>query len=390
MTAAKRILMLLDNPLKSDSRVEREMKALAEAGHQVTILATNEDPSLPVEEETGFYRVLRRMNTGFKTPYRKNYKASNEEIIALIEGLSFDVLHCHDYHMLILGASAKERLPGVVLVYDAHEYLRGAPLYQEAVGLANRVKAFIVWRRALKDEHKAIRAADKIITITSGIAARMQHDYGLAALPVVVRNIPPKIPFTKREHYFHDRFGIDRENKILLHLGTIYHTDRQLRQLFDVVRNTAKLTLVLMGNRPRFYEIKAQVEADPTLRNTIFFHDFIASEGITAFIAAADIGLAHIKIDWEGHRLGFTNRFLAYSFAGLPVICTRQEECVLLGDRYGHVEFYDTDSQASLQHAVESMLRNYRERILRIPRIREELSWESEVQKLLAMYKELA
>ena len=211
MTAAKRILMLLDNPLKSDSRVEREMKALAEAGHHITILATNEDPSLPVEEETAFYRVIRRMNTGFKAPYRKVYKAKNEETIALILGLSFEVLHCHDYHMLILGAAVKQRLPGIMLLYDAHEYLRGAPAYQESKGLANKVKAFIVWRRALRDELKAIQAADKIVTITNGIAAKMRDDFRLATAPVVVRNIPPKIPFIRHEHYFHDHFRIERE-----------------------------------------------------------------------------------------------------------------------------------------------------------------------------------
>ena len=387
MHTTKRILMLLDNPLKSDSRVEREMKALAKAGHDVTVLATNEDPSLPAEEETESYRVVRRLNTAFKAPYRKGYGRKNAEAVELILGSRFDVLHCHDYHMLIMGAAAKKRLPGITLLYDAHEYLRGAPLYLEARGVITKLKAFLVWKRALKDERTAVRAADRILTITNSIAAKMKDDFGLANLPEVVRNIPPKVPLRKRVNYFHDHFKIDRSNKILLNLGTIYHTDTELSHLFETVRDTPNLKLVFMGNRPRFHEVKAQVEAHAAQSQHVFFHDYINSEDIGDYIASADIGLAHIRVDWEGHRLGFTNRFLAYSFAGLPVICTRQDECVRIGREYGHVELYEIASRASLRQAIDSMLQHYDQRTLNIPRIREEMSWETEVQKLDLLYR---
>ena len=56
-----------------------------------------------------------------------SYKKTLADIAEHIEKENFDIIHCHDYHMLFVGTEVKKLAPAVKLIYDAHEYLRGWP-----------------------------------------------------------------------------------------------------------------------------------------------------------------------------------------------------------------------------------------------------------------------
>ena len=137
------ILMLLDNSFVSDARVEKEAESLLAIGASLTVGCLIEK-GLPEEELRDGYKILRIIEDGFNAPMRKTYDEYLSKTVDKILKFDFDILHCHDFYMLSIGAEVKKQRPAVKLIYDAHEYLKGWPFYKTSSGL-NKWKGKIVW-----------------------------------------------------------------------------------------------------------------------------------------------------------------------------------------------------------------------------------------------------
>ncbi|MGI9543581.1 MAG: glycosyltransferase, partial [Cyclobacteriaceae bacterium] len=254
----RKILMLLDNPLESDFRVEKEAESLGEYGNRVVVMATKKE-ELPRKEKRELYTIERCLDDTFKKPYQKGYREYLINTAKRIASLDFDDLHCHDYHMIILGAEVKKNKPSIRLIYDSHEFLAGWPFYKASRGIVNRLKGYLVWKRNISDEKRAVLYADEVITVSEKMSQLLRAHFKLGQKPIVLRNVPNKFPLS-REKYFHNHFDLPVGTKIILNSGNIYQTDKQLKSLFNIVDSIEGIRLVIIGNRPRFYEVKSQVE----------------------------------------------------------------------------------------------------------------------------------
>lgn len=384
-----KILMLLDNPFKSDARVEKEAISLVKAGYSVTIFAV-EDDAMPHEEFRDGYTIKRVFSWLFNSPLKKGFNDYISAVVNTIAKEDFQVLHCHDFYMLYIGMIVKQKKPNIKLLYDAHEYLVGWPFYLSNKGLLNKIKGYLVWHKLIANEKKAIREADAVITITTSIADRLQRNNGLAQMPLVVSNYPNHFEVTTNKNYFRALYGISNEQLVLVHSGTIYHTDQQLRFLFNVVRNNEKIALVFIGNKPRFEEVKSLVNADSRLQNRIFFHPYLSNQKeMVNLLSCADIGLMHIRDTWEAHKIGFSNRFVEYALAEIPVIATPQDFTKTVNETFPCSVFYAEDNEKALDTAVKTMLQNYQTLKSGIGAAKENFNWRSEEVKLLDIYTQL-
>ena len=112
--------MLLDNPVISDNRVEKEIESLYKHLRVESVLALKEDNLIETEIKNGI-EINRIIDPIVKSPLKKGY---NKYLIFLTNEIlkySFDILHCHDYHMLFVGNEIKKIKPKVKLIYDSHE-----------------------------------------------------------------------------------------------------------------------------------------------------------------------------------------------------------------------------------------------------------------------------
>jgi hypothetical protein len=167
-----RIAMLLHKSVEYDSRVRREADALASAGHQVWVLELAEVVGGAARLD-GFTRRsclppswLRRW-----LPFHLYRAIFLLYFLWGIVRVRPDVVHAHDAAMLLPGAIGA-RLVGARLVYDSHELATGVP-YRDA-GWAWFVAAL---------ERAIIPRCAAVITVSDGIAERLQQRYGLAASP---------------------------------------------------------------------------------------------------------------------------------------------------------------------------------------------------------------
>lgn len=381
--------MLLDNSFVSDTRVEKEVEVLlSNFNAAITVLAIH-DPALPEIEKKNGYTIERVIDSIVKHPLKKGYVKTLSYLIDILANRNFDILHCHDYHMLFIGTKIKKLKPQIKLIYDSHEYLRGWPLYLGNKGFLNQLKGYIVWRKELMLEKNAVKYADEVITVTNSIADLLKVDLNLKRKPTVLNNYPPVINSNKNESLKRE-FNISEGKKVLIHSGSIYYSDRQLNQLFEIIKKNEDIVLVFIGNRPRFFEVNNLAEKNLSLKNKVFFKSYPANY-ITLFsiISSADIGLMHIRNKWLAHKFGAANKFMEYSHAGLAIISTHQNTAMEINKTYGHCNFYDENSFSEFKEALNNTLQNIDMLKAKAVQIKNKLNWESESKKLIDLYSKI-
>src|SRR3954454_1442004 len=171
-----RVAMLLHKSVRHDSRVRREAATLAAAGHRVTVVELDAAATGTLD---GFTRVSASPPAWVRRtlPFHAYRVAFLLWFLVRLLRLRPDAVHAHDAAMLLPGLIGA-RLTRARLVYDSHELATGVP-YREG-GWARFVAGI---------ERLAVPRAAAVITVSDGIAARLQALYGLRRAPVVVRNV---------------------------------------------------------------------------------------------------------------------------------------------------------------------------------------------------------
>jgi glycosyltransferase involved in cell wall biosynthesis len=380
--------MLLDNPLRSDARVEKEAKALVESGFNVTVLATA-DAHLPEIELRDGYAIHRKIQHQFTKPFGKEYRSFVGKTVSIICSYDFEILHCHDFYMLDLGVYVKQKKTDIRLIYDAHEFLIGWPFYLDNKGWWNKLKGFIVWRKLILNEKKGIKAADNMLTITDSIANEFQRRYRLTQKPFVIGNYPKVSKAVQESLDLKQNLAIAPEDYLLIHSGSIYHTDSQLDSLFKIIQRNSQTHLAFVGNRPRFEEIKQCVSQQGLSR--IHFINYPKDQRmVIQLLRGADIGILHVRQNWLAHKLGFSNRFVEYVQAGLAVVGTPQEYTRTINQKYPCCIYYSVSDKKSIEHAIIQAINQLDELKKNAQKAQKELNWETEKEKLTSFFHEIS
>ena len=164
-----KILMVLESEFPPDVRVENEMLALSEAGHEVHLVCSTRK-NRPQIELSGKAVIHRKTITSFiykssvgclKFPFYFNFWRSF--IFKLCANEKFDAIHIHDLPLSKVGVEIKRRF-NIPLIIDLHEnwpaLIKTAPHTQTFLGkLLSSNKQWIEYER------KTLPEADKIITV---------------------------------------------------------------------------------------------------------------------------------------------------------------------------------------------------------------------------------
>ena len=162
--------MLLHKSVVLDTRVRREAATLAHAGHSVTVVELDPDARGTLD---GFARISANPPAWLRRalPFHVYRLAFLAWFLARVVRLRPDAVHAHDAAMLLPGLLGA-RLTGARLVYDSHELATGVP-YRDGA-----------WARFVAGiERLAVPRAAAVITVSGGIADRLQARYGLRKSP---------------------------------------------------------------------------------------------------------------------------------------------------------------------------------------------------------------
>jgi glycosyltransferase involved in cell wall biosynthesis len=357
--------MLLHKSVVHDSRVRREAAALAADGHDVTVVEL--EPTARGRLD-GFERLSAAPPAWVRRalPFHAYRAAFLAAFVARIARLRPDVIHAHDAAMLLPGMLGR-RLTGAALVYDSHELATGVP-YREG-GWAAFVAAI---------EKIALPRCAAVMTVTEGIAERLQERYRLARRPLVVRNVCA-LPAPPPTGELRARLGIGRA-PLVLHQGAPA-PGRGCELLVRAMSAVPDAQLVFLGDEgePGYSAHLRALAGD-----RVHFHPSVPVERLLAFTAEADVGVALLEDTCENHRLALPNKVFEYAAAGVPVVASDLPELARLVERHRIGWTVDAADAEALAGALRRALAAGP--VGGAP----ELSWEREREPLLDLYRRLA
>jgi glycosyltransferase involved in cell wall biosynthesis len=336
--------MLLHKSIEHDSRVRRAARALAADGHEVTVLHL---PRVRGEMDgplDGFFVrsvtppawVRRRLPS---TLYRLVFFAA---FVRAARRLRPDVVHAHDAAMLAPGW-ATARLAGAKLIYDSHEYAAGVPY-------RNRGWTLLVTTL----ECLTIRRCAAVITVSDGIADRLQASYGLRERPVVVRNIPDPAEHDPdfEAPDLRDSLGTAPGTPLVLHLGAVAR-DRGCEALVRAMAHLPEAHLLFLGADDSAYASGlrelARVEG---VGERTHFRPSVPVAQIRAYTRQASVGVSLLEDSCENHRLALPNKLFEYVAAGVPAVASDLPEMRAFLDREAAGTTVDVSRPAEISAAL--------------------------------------
>lgn len=370
--------MLLHKSVVHDSRVRREASALADAGHHVSVVELDREAKGTLD---GFRRLSGAPPNWIKRVLpRQLYRCIFlGAFVGRVLRLRPEVVHAHDAAMLLPGVIGA-RLTGAKLVYDSHELATGVP-YRDGS-----------WARFVATiERLVVPRADAVITVSDGIAARLEHDYRLRRRPTVVRNITDLRPPPMPTGALRKRLGIG-DSPLILHQGAPA-PDRGAEELIRAMTAVPDAHLVFLGSSPfdGFEERLRGLAERGEIAARVHFLPSVPLDELLEWTADADVGISLLQDTCDNHRLALPNKLFEYMAAGVPVVVSDLPEVAELVQSRGVGLVVPPSRPEAIAAGIHEVIAYGKapELRTRIANAAAELSWPRERYRLTTVYDEL-
>lgn len=421
--------MFLYNPFRHDSRVLKEARTLAEAGHDVRIVAVG-DAGTPAREERDGFSVIRvdrdplptkllrallsaadRSRAGRAAGTAAGSRAPAPLLSATPDGrlvrlvrrthiawdhLKFlrlayglvrrepaDVYFAHDLETLPVAVLAKRSLGGRVL-YDSHELF-----VEHTSTVPARTRLWKPFWRLL--ERELIRHADQVVTVCQPIAVELSRRYGVPE-PAVVLNVPDRTRHSLERRDLRTTFGIDVGITLVLYLGALLPH----RGIEPTIRSLALLqdaAFVVMGPGSPDYVVQLRAfTAAAGVQGRVHFAQPVPADEVVSWASGADVGVCVIESIGLNNHYSLPNKLFEYLAAGVAIVASDIPTMRQIVEAHGVGVTCDPTDPAAIAHAIRSVVddpsRHFELR-RRALEASDSFTWEREGAKLLALVERL-
>jgi glycosyltransferase involved in cell wall biosynthesis len=406
-----RVVMLVDNEIESDSRVQKAARSTAEAGWDVTLLgcaSATSDDGLAASWRLGSadVRVLPLAGTRTREPGRQRATGIAARLRArgglplraarlvrrpfehaqvwfwrgtmgdqawrrlepglwnyertfgsVIDELEPDIIHAHDFRMLGVGARAalRARAAGraASLVWDAHEFLPGVKPWRDNA-------RWLPAHRAYEREYAPY--ADAVVTVSDTLADLLQREHGLPRRPAVVLNAPSIDlaggPAARSTTDLRLRCGVDANQPLLVYSGSA-SVQRGLDTVVRALPRLPEVHLALVVADPSAPYVRQLSAAADRFGAGDRLHvlPYVRYDEVVGFLSAADVGVIAIH-HWPNHELSLITKFFEYSHARLPIVVSDVRTMAETVRATGQGEVFRAEDVADFVRAIESVLAN--------------------------------
>lgn len=376
-----KIVMTVMSDVVRDARVLREARTLQSAGHDVVVygLRPPDEPSLPGDVDIRWVggssafprgrsprrgRRLFRMARWALLPshIRSLERSFHTAVLREAADEVPDAVHAHDFDTLELGATVAAQR-GAKIVYDTHE----AWLHRDRPGRPTPAQDLRIQRA----EARLGSQADVVITVSPSLARWLNHRYGWSHVEVVRNTFPPLDPTRQTA-------PLPGRPRGLTYAGRIGR-GRDLETAMAAISRTG-LRLTLVGPRdPSFavdvdgVDVKAPVPVDAV-------DDVLRAQGL-ALVCVSDGPL--------NHRVALPNKLFQAVRAGVPVVASDLPELRRVVTRYQLGTLFRPGDAASFVQAAHEAVARYDEFRSNVRTAQRELSWETDAQVLIGIYRRL-
>lgn len=295
-----------------------------------------------------------------------------------VRGLEPSIVHAHDLQTLP-AASRLARALSAKLVYDSHEL---------ALEVSN--PPLIPWRWWMKWlERRCIRRADRVITVSDGIATLLESRYGIRR-PVVVYNAPPTRIAATAGNVRSD-LHLSAETPLVLYVGAPSF-QRGLEVLVDAFAHLDEFHLACVGPRNADWEnsLMARAEAGRAAQR-IHFLDPVPVDRLASYLSSADVGVIAYQNICLNHEHCMPNKLFETVLAGVPLVVANLVDLRSFVERHQVGVAADETDPEAIAESIRTVTANkdLRPDADKLARLREEFGWEAQASKLLAIYADL-
>jgi len=346
--------MVLESEFPPDVRVENEMQALAEAGHEVH-LACSTRKNRSEYEPFGKAFIHRKIITPFiykssvgclKFPFYFNFWRSF--IFNLCANEKFDVIHIHDLPLSKVGAEVKRRF-NIPLIIDLHEN------WPALIKTATHTRTFLGRllssnKQWIEYERKMLPEADKVITIIEEARDRV---IGLGIEPGKICMVSNTINFEnlsitakKKEP---DAFTIFYGGAINRHRGL----QIVLKTIKICVEKNIDVRLWIVGNGS-FRKGLEELSETLNIKSHVHFFGHKPFHEMLEILAESDVAIIpHLRTD--NNDASSPNKLYQYMYLNKPIVssdCTSLKRII----NETHTGFiYKNDSAEDLASLIEKL-----------------------------------
>ncbi len=385
--------MVLETEFPPDIRVENEMAALSEAGHEVH-LACSTRKNRPPYERSGKVFIHRKPISTFiyrssvgclKFPFYFNFW--RKFLFTLVPSDKFDVIHIHDLPLSIVGIGLKEKY-GISLVIDLHEnwpaLMKNAAHTQTLAG-----RLLSSNRQWTEYEKKVLPRADMVITIIEEARDRvigLGVDRGkITMVSNTVNTTSIILPEVKKDGKCFDIF-----------YGGAVNRHRGLQIVIEALRilseRNINVKLHIVGDGSYKNELMALSE-NKGVAHLTEFHGHKPFNEMIGILAGADAAIIpHLRND--NNDASSPNKLYQYMYLNKPVIssnCTSLERIITDTDT-GFIYRHDSPDElaallerlAASGELLEEKGKNGRKAVF------EKYNWKSDSERLLKAYSRLS
>ncbi|MCL7456630.1 glycosyltransferase family 4 protein [Micromonospora echinofusca] len=392
--ARGRVVMLVDNAVQGDSRVQKSARSAAEAGWDVTLLGRSPDgephrwhigdalvrllpmgrPGAPAPRTPRRNAVALLGRLGLRTPVERAYTRlclrlygdrawrrlqpalwSYEHAYGpVLDELAPDLIHANDFRMLGVGARGllRARAAGrrAALVWDAHEFLPGIKPWSDNVR----------WLPAqLAHEREYARHADAVVTVSPELARLLQREHDLPELPAVVLNAPDRRETdqpVRATRTLRSGFGLGAGDPLLVYSGAAA-PQRGLDVLVEALPLLPGVHVALVVNHPDGEYVRSLTAraADLGVGGRLHVRGYVPHDEVVPLLAGADLGVIPIQ-HWPNHEIALITKFFEYSHARLPIVVSDVRTMAGTVRATGQGEVFRAGDAGDLARAVRAVL----------------------------------
>jgi glycosyltransferase involved in cell wall biosynthesis len=321
----RHIVMLVVSDLRSDPRVRREARALADAGYTITIIWPNleKDSADPINWGAGIaFEPLPKEAGGFA--YRFPEFLGRSMLLAALQHKPF-AFHAHDLNTM-LAALVAGRITGAYVVADHHEWFSESVVW---VDWRSKYAAIGPLRRMLYRwlERLTLQNASVTLTVCKSIAKEMEAAANSLQKVEVVRNIPgldesqgSLMPDLRTE------LGIQPHQHLVAYQGGI-GPSRALEPVIRALAYAPNTCLMIRGPNIGSYDKHYRdvaIQAGVSAR--LFLLPPVPSRDVVTALRGADAGIYTVEGFCKSAIYALPNKVFEYLHAGLPVLTVNYPE----------------------------------------------------------------
>jgi glycosyltransferase involved in cell wall biosynthesis len=353
----------------SDTRIQKQCQTLAEAGYDITLLATGDGRSSPGGVPV---RLLRKPGSR-----RRRMLVTTREAYRVARALDACIYHFHDPELMPVGMALRRH--GARVVYDAHEDYSAEIRTKEWIVPPLRVP---IARMTECVERVTVSRLDLVVAATSTIARRFP-----ASKTVTVQNFPRVEEFVTPSPSAHG----DRKPAVA-YVGdvTLIRGIREMVAAMGLIQPDLDVRLLVAGrlSTPGLQEMLSRIPGRE--RASLLGHQ--SRVEVRALLGGVRAGLV-VFHPTPNHLTSRPNKLYEYMAAGLPVIASNFPEWRKLISELRCGLVVDPEDPAAIAHAIRFLIENPEtgEEMGRRGRAAVEsvFNWTCEAQRLVSCYDAL-